>query len=103
MKLGLDEISTQREGVDEAAKYGGVFEDTVETHHAAPHTVLLARKRDPLLFASNKCKAGAGKMEGRDCLISSQFPRRQRNIKGGNLRAAFVEFQAEDIVLENRN
>ena len=103
MELGLDEISTLSAGIDEAAEDGGIFEEAVQTHHAAPHTVVLARKRDPLRFSSTWCKTRASEMEWRERLVSGEFPRRQRNIKCGNLRAAFVEFQAVNIVLENRN
>ena len=103
MELGLDEISTLSPGVDEAPEHGGVFEEAVETHHAASHTVVLAREGDPLRFGSPRCKPGASEMERGKYLVSGEFPRRQRNIKGGNLRAAFVEFQAVNIVLENRN
>src|ERR1700688_1400002 len=100
MELRLNEISPLSAWIDEAAEDGSVFEETVETCHATPDTVVLARKCNPVVLASPRCKARASEMERRECLVSREFPCRQRKIKSGNLRAAFVKFKAENIVLE---
>ena len=103
VELGLNEISGVGAGVDEAAKDRGVFEEPVQACHAVTRPFIFTRERHPLRFRCTGCKARAGKVETGQRLIPREFPRRQRDIEGGNLGAAFVEFQAMNVVLKHCN
>src|SRR5690606_22405130 len=101
LEANLDEIAAADAfGGDERAERGRVLEEVVEPFHAGAKAVVAVGQLEPVVLFGGDGQTGAGDVELGKFSISFRTrnrPRGQREGEGGNLGAALVDLQPEQI------
>ena len=88
-------------GIDERAELGGILEQVVEAVEGRCHVGVPAGEAVPVGALALDGDAGAGEVRDRERLVAAGLPGIEREVEGGELEAAGIELEAEEVVAQD--